>query len=87
MAEKGAVTYYKNAWPWRSHLFSPLTELTEALMVYLNHNVPYNIYTDASDYQLGAVLAQNGKPVAYWSKKLSLAQKNCTTMEKELLSI
>jgi len=59
----------------------------EVLLSFPDFNKPFHIYTDASNAQLGAVIMQEGKPLAFYSHKLNKAQSQYMTGEKELLSI
>jgi hypothetical protein len=58
-----------------------------ALAAYPNHNKRFDVYTDASDFQLGAFIIQDGRLIVYFLQKLTKSQQNFTTMEKEMLSI
>jgi RNase H-like domain found in reverse transcriptase len=43
----------------------------EVMLAYPDFNNPFKIHTDASHYQLGAVISQEGKPIAFYSRKLN----------------
>ena len=45
------------------------------------------VSVDSSSYGVGAVLLQEGKPIAYASKSLTKSQKNYPQIEKEMLAI
>ena len=65
-----------------------LKALTEApILQPPNEKLPYTVTTDASLQAAGAVLHQEGKPVAYLSKTFSAQQKNWTIYEKEMWAI
>ena len=59
----------------------------ETLLRYPDFSKEFEIHTDASKKQLGAVIVQDGKPIVFNSRKLSNAQTRCTTTERELLAI
>ena len=59
----------------------------ETILTYPDFSKKFTIHTDASDVQMGAVIMQEGKPLAFYSQKLSKAQLDYTMTEKELLSI
>ncbi len=59
----------------------------ETVLAYLNFLKPFEIYTDASSMQLGAVITQDNRLIAFFSRKLSKTQQKYSVTEIELLAI
>ena len=79
-------------WEWKEEHTNAFNAMKRAVAketssVYPDFNERFEIHTDASDYQLRAVLSQNSKPIAFFSRKLTESQRNFTMTEKELLAI
>ena len=49
--------------------------------------VPFLLYTDASDVAVGAVLQQEDRPLAFFSRKLTNAEQKYSAFDKEFLAI
>lgn len=52
-----------------------------------DYSLPFTLETDASAHGIGAVLIQNGRPLAYLSKGLVAKHQDLSTYENELLAI
>jgi hypothetical protein len=61
--------------------------IQETLLAFPDFEKEFHVYTDASNKQLGAVIMQEGKCLAFYSRKLNSAQTRYTTGEQEILSI
>ena len=69
--------------------FTTLQQLViqHPVLKFYNVEEEATIQTDASDKALGAVLLQNGQPVAFASRTLSKTEQRYATIEKECLAI
>ena len=83
----------KNAkWEWKHEhqvAFDTIKKIVtqETLLRHPGFNTYFEIYTDVSKYQLGAVISQNGNLIIFYSRKLNSVQLNYTTTDRELLTI
>ena len=92
LAPLSRLTSDKNKFVWTSveqEAFDKVKQILskETMLAFPDFQSPFVIHTDASKTQLGAVISQQNKPIAFYSRKLNPAQVNYTTTERELLSI
>jgi hypothetical protein len=59
----------------------------DIVLAYPDYSEVFEIYTNASSKQLGAVIIQKNRPIAFFSQKLSVAQHKYSITEIELLAI
>ena len=59
----------------------------ETMLSYPNFEKEFHVYADASKTQLGGVIMQDNKPLAFYTRKLNSAQRNYGVGERELLSL
>ena len=57
----------------------------EVLLYYPDFNITFEIHTDASSTQLGAVISQRVNTITFYSIKLNIDQLNYTMTEREIL--
>jgi Tol biopolymer transport system component len=87
-----SLTSKQAKWRWgedKQKAFNDIKKIIakEVLLSYPDFSKTFQIYTDASHRQLRAIITQDGKPIAYWSRKLKEpAQTLYTTTERQLIS-
>ena len=59
----------------------------DVALAYPDYSKEFEIYTDASSKQMGAVITQQNRPIAFFSRKLSETQQKYSVTEIELLAI
>ena len=92
LAPLTALTSSAVRWLWtdeHQQAFNKAKQIVsrEVMLAFPDFTLPFEIHTDASKLQLGAVISQNKKPIAFFSRKLTPAQTRYTTTERELLAI
>ena len=59
----------------------------DTLLTYADFIETFKIHTNASVFQLGAIRIQKGKPVAFYTRKMTDPQQRYRETERELISI
>ena len=71
----------------RKALIALKNQLARASLHPVDESIPFTVETDASFFAIAATLNQNGRPVAFHAKPLSLTEQKHSTIEKEAYAI
>ncbi len=76
----------KKPWQWDSIHQEAFEDVKvaiakETVLAYPDFSKPFEIYIDASSMQLGAVITQDNKPIAFFSRKLSKMQQKYSSQK------
>ena len=87
-----SLTEQDNEWVWDPVHEKSFQDVKEAIarsstLKFFNPSEHTTVQCDASSQGLGAVIMQNGQPVAFASRSLSSAEINYCQIEKELLAV
>jgi hypothetical protein len=82
----------KVPWHWdevhqRTFDHKKATIAKEVVLAYPDYSKVFEIFADASSKQLGAVITQDNRPIAFFSQELSVAQCKYSVTKIELLAI
>jgi hypothetical protein len=71
------------------HVFNQLKQamVSTPVLALPNFDLPFTVETDACDTGVGAILSQNGHPIAYLSKALGINNRKLSVYEKEFLAV
>ena len=68
--------------PIHQQVFNKIKQLMthNIIMAYTNFELPFDMYTNESDYQLNTVMDQNNRLIAFISRKSHSAQRQCNKL-------
>ena len=86
LAPLTALTSNKVPFKWEEKHTKAFQKMKMALsqytmLTYPDFTKPFHIHTDASDYQLGSVIYQNNRPIAFYTRKITNPQTKYTITE------
>ncbi|GJW36708.1 retrotransposable element Tf2 [Tanacetum coccineum] len=86
-AKKTKCVFGTSQVEYLGHVISAQGVATDPILAIPDFTKPFVVETDASGVGIGAMLQQNGHPIAYLSKTLAPKNQTLSTYEKEFLAV